>query len=185
MNVHRFARRTCAVLFALALPACLAAPARADGIPLGTELPTLRGDLLSGKKIVLPDAAHGRTAVLLLGFTYASRHDVEAWAGRFRRDFAADSGVVCYEIPVIGGAGRMARPFIDRGMRRGTPRELHDRVLTVYSGGKEWKQHVGFSAPDIAYVLLVDRAGKVAWSGRGPFGDAEYRALAERAREMR
>ncbi len=154
--------------------------ARAEVIPIGAELPALRGDLLSGGKIVLPDSARGTPLLLLLGFTYESRHDVEVWGQRYRADFGPDSNLVCYEIPMIGGAGRLARPFINRGMRRGTPRELHRRVITVYGGTGDWKRRVGFSEPDVAYLLLVDAQGRLLWRARGPFSDEGYRALAER-----
>jgi hypothetical protein len=157
--------------------------AQASTIPLGDVLPPLRGELLSGRRIVLPDSALGSGTLLLLGFTYESRHDVEAWAERFLRDFGSDSLLRCYEIPV-GGAARLARPFIDGGMRRGTPREFHERVITVYRGAAEWKRHVGFSERDVAYVLLVDRQGRVVWLARGPFGEAAYGALAGRVREL-
>jgi hypothetical protein len=122
--------------------------------------------------------------LLLLGFTYESRHDVEAWAERFRRDFGPDSKIVCYEIPVIGGAARLARPFIDGGMRRGTPRALHDRVITVYRDAGEWKQRVGFSERDVAYLLLVDGEGRVVWRVQGPFGEERYGLLSERVHDL-
>jgi hypothetical protein len=163
----------------------LSASAHATTIPPGGMLPRLRGELLSGRAIVLPDSTRGIPGLLLLGFTYDSRHDVEAWAARFRRDFGSDPAIACYEIPVIGGAGRLARPFINSGMRRGTPRELHDRVITVYGRAGEWKRHVGFSAPDVAYLLLVDRGGRVVWRAQGPFGEAGYDTLSQRVRGLR
>jgi hypothetical protein len=169
----------------LGLVLLMSGPARGAPVELGSALPPLRGDLLDGRKIVLPDSAQGSVLLLLLGFTYESRHDVEAWAERFRHEFGSNSGVRCYEVPVIGGLGRVARPFINRGMRRGTPRELHDRVITMYGGAKEWKRHVGFLEPDVAYLLLVDRTGRVVWRAQGPFGDEGYLALTERARGLR
>jgi hypothetical protein len=173
-----------AFLLGLGLVIPVSSLAKAPTIPLGGELPRLRGELLSGRRIVLPDSAHGSALLLLLGFTYESRHDVEAWAERVRRDFGPDSRLVCYEIPMIGGAARLARPFIDRGMRRGTPRELHERVITVYRDAGEWKQRVGFSEPNVAYLLLVDGEGRVVWRAKGPFGEATYGSLAERVRDL-
>jgi hypothetical protein len=172
-------------LLGLGLAILMTDPAAAATILPGAELPALRGELLSGRKIVLPDSARGSPMLLLLGFTYESRHDVEAWAERFRRDFGSDSKLRCYEIPVIGGAASLARPFIDHGMRRGTPRELHDRVITVYRDAGAWKRWVGFSEPNVAYLLLVDTEGRVVWRAQGPFGDAAYGSLAERVRGLR
>jgi hypothetical protein len=68
-------------------------------------------------------SARGRAALLLLGLTYESRFAVEAWAGRFRRDFETGPRVTFYEIPMIGGMARLGKWFIDGGMRRGTPQK--------------------------------------------------------------
>jgi hypothetical protein len=172
------------LLLGLGLVSAVNSLASAPPIPLGSELPKLRGELLSGRSIVLPDSARGSSLLLLLGFTYESRHDVEAWAERFRRDFGEDSTLRCYEVPVLGGAARLARPFIDGGMRRGTPRALHERVVTLYRDAGEWKQRVGFTERDVAYLLLVDGEGRVAWQARGPYGEAAYAVLAGRVRDL-
>jgi hypothetical protein len=176
--------RLATLLLGLGLVSPVPSLAKVPMIPPGGELPKLRGELLSGRSIVLPDSARGSSLLLLLGFTYESRHDVEAWAGRSRHDFGADSTLRCYEVPVVGGAARLARPFIDGGMRRGTPRTLHERVITLYRDAAEWKQRVGFAEQDVAYVLLVDGEGRVVWQARGPFGEERYGLLAERVRDL-
>ena len=89
----------------------------------GEPLPPLRGEFLTGRQAQLPDAASGRVALLALGFTYNSRFPVEAWIGRFRKDFGSNPQVTFYEIPMIGGMARLGKWFIDSGMRKGTPRE--------------------------------------------------------------
>jgi hypothetical protein len=172
------------LIFAAARGPGVAGAEAVSPIAIGDMLPALRGELLSGGKVTLPDSSLGSAALLMLGFTYDSRHDVEAWAERFRGDFAADTTVTFFEVPVIGGAGRIARPFIDRGMRRGTPRELHDHVITVYRNAGEWKRRVGFSEPDVAYLLLVDRAGRLIFNAHGPFDEVGYQALAGHVRRL-
>ena len=150
----------------------------------GDRMPPLRGEYLSGRKAVLPDAARGRVALVALGFSYGSRFAVEPWIARFRRDFGADSAAAFFEVPVIGGLARMARPFIDGGMRRGTPKALHENVVTVYGGEGEWKLRLGFREPDDAYLLLLDRAGRVAWRHAGPFREEDYLPLAAETRRQ-
>jgi hypothetical protein len=173
-----------AALLSLALPhaSALAAPA-----PLkpGDPMPPLRAELLSGHKIALPDSVKGFVAVLFMGFTYESRHDVEAWTRRFHRDFGADSSLRWWEVPIIGGAARLARPFIDGGMRRGTPAALHDHVITLYHDAGAWKKRMECEDANVAYLLLIDREGRVIWRGHGPLSDAAYEALATKLREAR
>jgi hypothetical protein len=86
--------------------------------------------------------------------------------------------VTFYEIPMIGGLARMGKWFIDGGMRRGTPKEDYEHVITVYGGTDPWKQRVGFRDPHAAYLILLDPSGRVAWRYAGGLDEQAYRALA-------
>jgi hypothetical protein len=48
-------------------------------------------------------------------------------------------------------------------MRRDTPEEDYEHVVTGYGGIDSWKRRVGFVDPDAAYLVLVDRTGNVVW----------------------
>ena len=166
------------------LIATLAAAAPFPALVPGDLLPPLRGEFLSGRKAVLPDSARGRVVLVALGFTYESRFAVEAWIARFRQDFGTDSAVTFFEVPVLGGMARVARLFIDGGMRRGTPKVLHENVITVYGRASEWKLRLGFREPDDAYLVLLDRAGRVVWRHAGSFREEDYALLAAEARRQ-
>ena len=105
------------------LPVVALAAEPSAEVKLGERLPELRGEFLTGRKVVLPQVAQGRVTLLLLGFTYQSRFAVEGWAEKFRAQFRSDPRVMFYEVPMIGGVVRLAKWFIDSGMRRGTPEE--------------------------------------------------------------
>ena len=162
-------------ILGVVLTASAAAPVAE--LAVGDQLPPLKGEFLSGRTAVLPQAASGRVALLMLGFTYDSRFQVEAWEKRFRQDFGTKSGVTFFEIPMIGGMARMGKWFIDSGMRRGTPKADHENVITVYGGTNAWKQRVGLNDPKAAYLLLIDQHGRVAWRGAGSLDEQRYRAL--------
>jgi hypothetical protein len=150
----------------------------------GDLLPLLKGDYLTGKKAVLPEGARGKVALLALGFTYDSRFAVEEWCKRFEERFAGIPDLTFFEVPVIGGAARLARWFIDSGMRKGTPKEKHENVITVYGGVDPWKRRVGFMRPDDAYLILIDRKGVVRWLHSGPFNEEEFARLVSAATEL-
>jgi hypothetical protein len=146
-------------------------------IQLGESMPLLRGEFLTGRQAQLPEAASGRVALLALGFTYNSRFPVEAWIGRFRKDFGTNPQVTFFEIPMIGGIARLGKWFIDSGMRKGTPRSDQENVITVYGGTDSWKQRMGYQAPDAAYLLLLDKHGVVRWRYSGSFDEEAYKDL--------
>lgn len=160
-----------------------AALAVAGALAPGDPLPELRGTFLTGREAVLPQAAAGKTALLALGFTYDSRWAVEAWVKRFRKEFGAREGVTFFEVPMIGGMARMGKWFIDSGMRRGTPKEDHGHVITVYGGTGAWKQRLNFRNGDDAYLILLAPDGTIAWMHNGPFEESAWQRLSERMAE--
>jgi hypothetical protein len=151
----------------------------APPLAIGDAFPRLEAEFLSGRKAVLPDAAAGKTALVMMGFTYDSRFEVEKWAEHVLSEFRANDSVTFFEVPVIGGMGRIAKWFIDSGMRKGTPKELHENVITVYGGADRWKQAMGFSQAraDAAYLALLGPDGRVRWVYSGGFSEDAMAAL--------
>lgn len=149
------------------------------GVQVGQPLPVLRGDLLTGAGVELPAAASGKVTLLLLGFTYGSRSQVEAWSVRFRTAFAREPRVTFFEVPMLGGMARVGRWFIDSGMRRGTPEAFHANVLTVYSDVGDWKERLGYDPKreSAAYLVLLGPDGVVRWLHTGPVEDTAFDAL--------
>ncbi len=151
-----------------------------EPLRVGDVLPPLRGSFLTGKNVALPSASAGKTALLILGFTYASRRAVEPWGDWFKKTFAGRQELTFFEMPMIGGMGKLGRWFIDRGMRKSTPQELHEHVITVYSETGDWKRRLGVTNAneDDAFLVVVDGKGIVRWMHHGPF-DAETARVLE------
>ena len=149
---------------------------------VGDPFPPLAGQFLTGRDAALPQASSGKVALVAMGFTYASRVPVEAWGGWFRATVGTRTNVTFFEVPMIGGLATLGRWFIDSGMRRGTPADLHDHVITVYGGTGDWKQRLSHSPDheDDAYLTVLDREGVVRWLYHGPFD----RSRAEELREL-
>ena len=85
---------------------------------------------------------------------------------------------------MIGGWGRLAKWWIDGGMRRGTPKEDYEHVITVYKDTNSWKQFVGFGDSDAAYLILLDRTSKVAWLYRGAFDETAFQTLCTKVSQL-
>jgi len=151
-------------------------------LSVGDPLPVLKGEFLTGAGASLPEAARGRAALVAFGFTYDSRFAVEAWVKRYRKEFPDKTKTTFYEVPMIGGMARLGKWFIDSGMRRGTPKDDHENVITVYGGVDPWKQRLAFEKPNDAYLVLLDAQGTVRWLHRGPFDETVFSELADVAR---
>ncbi len=85
---------------------------------------------------------------------------------------------------MIDGLARLGKWFIDSGMRSGTPKADYEHVITVYGGTAPWKQRVGFRDPNAAYLILLDRNGKVTWRKAGSFDEQAYHALSEEVSKL-
>lgn len=170
--------RLCFALLALLL-ITNGASADVSRLRVGDRLPDLSGESLNGRAVTLPAAAAGAPAVVLMGFTYASREPVERWDAWCRGEFGA--AVACYQMPVLGGMAKLASPFIRSGMRKSTPAPLQDRVVTITSHAGDWKDRVGHTSAtdDDAFVILIDRAAIVRWLAHGD-ADAERTAALKR-----
>ena len=158
---------------AMALATILAGAAH-DPLRVGDQFPALKGKFLTGRDAALPQASSGLVALVAIGFTYKSRFPVEACADWYRMTIGSTSDVTLFEVPMIGGLQTLGRWFIDRGMRKGTPVELHDHVITVYGGTGDWKQRLSYSPAheDDAYLVVLDREGVVRWLHHGGFDTA-------------
>ncbi len=172
----------CQMAVLLMSVATLRAGSAQEPLRIGDQFPALKGQFLTGRDAVLPQASSGQVALVAIGFTYKSRFPVEAWAEWYRTTIDRKTDVTLFEVPMIGGLGTFVRWFIDRGMRKGTPVELHDHVITVYGNTSDWKQRLSYSSAheDDAYVVALDREGVVRWLHRGGFDisrSAELKAL--------
>lgn len=164
----------------MVLPVFMIAAVSVPALAPGDRFPHLKGEFLTGRTAVLPEVASGRIALLALGFTYESRSSVEAWISRFRRDFTGPD-VTFFEVPMIGGMARTGKWFIDRGMRRGTPRADQENVITVYGGSESWKERLKFQKAGAAHLILLDQTGVVRWIYAGGFNE---QAFGELSREV-
>jgi len=151
--------------------AILHASAAQDSLRVGQRMPELKGQTLTGRTAVLPQASAGNVTLVAMGFTYKSRFTVEAWADWYRTTIDPTTAVTFFEVPMIGGMATLGRWFINRGMRSGTPVELHDQVITVYEGTGDWKKRLSYSTrhEDDTYLIVLDTQGVVRWLHHGGF----------------
>jgi hypothetical protein len=159
--------------FAVVMMANLRVEAPEKHLQIGDPFPVLSGQFLTGRDAALPQESSGSTRLVAMGFTYKSRFPVEAWAEWYSTAIGRREDITLFEVPMISGLATFGQWFIDRGMRNGTPTELHENVITVYSGANEWKTALAYGPgrEDDAYLIVIDGGGIVQWFHHGMFDD--------------
>ena len=147
-------------------------------------LPRMESETLTGKSIVLPDAARGKIALLAIGCSKKSGDRASEWGKRFKQDFGKDSNYVVYPVAELEAAPRFVRGMIKGGMRRGTPLDEQDRFVLLFQGEADWKKFVGFATADEAYLVLLNANGEVKWRGHGVLSEEGYAPLREAAKQL-
>lgn len=129
------------------------------------KLPVTDTKSLSGKQVKVP--AQDRLTLVVAGFTKASSDADAAWWKKAAPLCQQNPQVACYQVAVLESAPRFVRPMIVGSMKRGTPPAQQDIFLTSFENEKAWKQALSYSAPDNAYVALIDSSGTVLWLQNG------------------
>ncbi len=143
----------------------------------GALLPPVAGRSLSGQPVQLPDAARGRPALLIFGFSRPGGGDARLWSERFQRDPAARQAAVCFNVMVLESVPRLLRGMVSGSIRSGMPAALRDRSILVYQGEAEWRRRLNVSSDQYACVAVLDAGGRVRAMGHGPFSEAAYAAI--------
>ncbi len=100
---------------------------------LGERFPTVVGTSLAGRSMRLPDQLDWALNLLLIAFRQVQQADVDTWSPCADALEARRPDVRAYELPVLAAAYRLARPFIDGGMRAAIPDPaIRNRTITLY-----------------------------------------------------
>jgi hypothetical protein len=143
------------------------------------QAPKIEGESLAGSHVVLPDAAAGKVAVLILGFSKASKTPTTAWGKRIETDFANRPGFELYQLAVLEDVPRIIRGMVISGIKGGVPGNMRDHFIPVLHGESELRKLVNYNQPDDSYLIVLDRSGKIAYQTHGTLNDASYAPLRE------
>jgi hypothetical protein len=153
----------------------------------GVMFPSLQGRNLSGAEVTVPGSYPGKVLMVCMGFKRESQYEVEPWARLAGNAFGKDPRFWVLEMPMYSGAARVFRPFIDRGMARATPPQLHGNVVTS-TDVDEVMEGLSLGNREQAAMALVAPDGSVRFLARGvptPESEAAFqRALATLRTEL-
>ena len=141
------------------------------------RIPVTHATSFSGAQITLPDDLHGKTGVLVLGFSKASGDVSKGWGQRIAARYATSGTVAYYQMPVLEDVPKLIRGMVMKSMRSGVPETEQPHFLPVFSNEAEWKKVSRFQNADDAYVLVVDGDGNIRWQTSGKVSDSGFAAL--------
>src|SRR5579871_4089065 len=150
----------------------------------GPQMPRIEGATLAGRSVMLPDAAAGKTAILVFGFTKASRGPTTAWGKRIDEKFGSAPEVVWYELPVLESVPRLIRGMVISSIKNDTPENLRDHFVPVLHREAESKKFVNYDAHDDAYIVVLDSHGNLRYQIHGAWSEAAYAQLQKALDEL-
>ena len=144
------------------------------------QMPRIEGESFSGRKVVLPDAAAGKVAVLIFGFTKASKVPTSAWAEKLQAEFGTRSEFELYQLPVLEDVPRLFRGMVISGIRKGVADNKRDHFVPILQGEAELKRLVHYNEADDAYLVVLDRSGNILEQSHGSPDMTNYPRLQTR-----
>lgn len=140
-------------------------------------MPHVEGESLASHKVILPDAAKGKVAVLVFGFTKASKGPTSAWGKTILSEFGTQTGFELYQLPVLEDVPRLIRGMVISGIKKGVPENLREHFVPIVQGETELKKLVSYREPDDAYLVVLNRDGQIVRQMHGPVSDSAFSQL--------
>lgn len=145
--------------------------------PVGEAFPSVEAKALDGTPLRFPNVVAGEPAIIMVAYVQDAQFDVDRWLIGLTQ---WDLKVRFYEMPTLPGwAPRVAKGFIDSGMRGGIPAEDWGAVVTVYGDAPKLVRLTGNERTRNARVLLLDRNGKIRWFHDRGFSAGTMRQMIE------
>ncbi len=142
------------------------------------RLPRLSGRDLDGERYELPEDLSRRASFIVAAFRREQQDVVDEWLPWLLGLQEGDPRVGVYELPVLPGALRPVRSFIDGGMARGVgTAAARARTITVYTNVGRVVRELGLDGTGTIAVLLVDRSGAILARELGGYDEQKARRL--------
>lgn len=150
------------------------------------QIPRTQATTLTGAQFVVPkEPPSSKPLLLVLSFSHKADDDLKAWNKHYKTIYENDSRLDYYELADFQGVPSFVMKFILHGMRKSVQEPERSHFAPFYSQEQDWKKLVGYSDPELGYLVLTDGSGHVLFQIHGPASDAkaqELEASVEKAR---
>jgi hypothetical protein len=163
-----------AVTGALAL--AFAAPSESNFMG---RMPTVTAKRLDQQRVVLPQQLPAERTLALVAFTRGHRAEIDSWIQGLRLD--TDSTIPWFRMPILNDPGtENARGDIENRLLARHPAPIdRSRLVPVFTDREAFIRAAGLSGTDHAWVLVLNREGKVLARAEGQYDEGKAQALRE------
>lgn len=174
----------CVAIFAAVLVCSLRIPAAGaeSAFQVGTQLPALSGQTLTGQSLDLPAMAAGKAAVIIFSFNREAGKDAEQWNKQLTAGLPAVGPA--YTVILLESVPRLFRGMAVSGIKSGMPPATQQRTTILYKDEALWKQRLGVTDDTRAYVLVIRPDARIAWQSNAAYSDAGFAALKSMVQSM-
>jgi hypothetical protein len=132
----------------------------------GMRFPDIKTVSLAGDTISIPRDTQGKYTLLCFAFVQKAQSLVDTWTFPILEKYPSDE-IHYYEIPMLAGGYKFVRGFIDGGMKRGVPQNLHRHVATYYGPLNKYKSDLNMPDSNTVYLFLLDKNGVIIHRDEG------------------
>jgi hypothetical protein len=159
-----------------ALMLALAAPNETNFLG---QLPTLTVKRLDQQRILLPQGLPAERTLALVAFESSQHDEIRSWIRGLRLD--EDPSIAWFKMPVLNDPGtEQARSEIESILLARHARDIdRSRLVPVFTDRDAFIRAAGLTGTRHAWVLVLDRDGKVLARAEGRFDQDKAQALRE------
>lgn len=146
----------------------------AQVLPLGSVLPDVSGETLTGSPNHVLDLVNGRVAIVIFSFSKDGGKDAQNWNEHLNREYSGNPSVACSTVIELQDAPRLLRGIIKSALSRDMPPYIRERTIVTYQDEALWKRRLGVTDPGRAYVLVLGEGHQILWRSSKAFTALEF-----------
>jgi len=141
------------------------------------RLPTLAAKRPDRQQVLLPQGLPAERTLALVGFRRSQRSEIQSWIDGLRLE--EDRTISWLRMAVLNDPGNeQAREAIEARISERTPSGVdRSRLVRVFTDRDAFVRAAGLSSAEHAWVLVLNRDGKVLARAEGAFDEDKARAL--------
>jgi len=141
------------------------------------QIPVTQARAIDKSVVTFPRSDNGKPLLLLISFSHKGEKQCDRWNERLKPAQMSDPRVFYYELADFQGVPSFVMRFVLHGIRRKIPKDEWSHFVPFYADEEAWKKLVNYSAPEDAYLVVADAAGRVLWQAHGAPTDQNYAEL--------